>query len=95
MGKDSFLGIYSSVYFLEFAMTQNDEKQNGKDFNPWRSMAIAAGAGFSMLACIGIGVWLGVSCDGYFHTSPWGLVFFSFLGGACGLCSIIKQMLEK
>lgn len=76
-------------------MKHEDKKKNGADFNPWRSLAIATGAGFSMLISIGVGVWLGVLCDDYFHISPFGLVIFSFLGGVAGLWSIIRQMLEK
>lgn len=76
-------------------MKEDNKKKNGADFDPWRSLAIATGAGFSMLVSIGIGVWLGVMCDDYFDTRPYGLIFFSFLGAAAGLWSIIKQMLEK
>ena len=42
---------------------KEEKKQNG--FDPWRSVAVASGAGFSLLTCMGIGVWSGIKCDEY------------------------------
>lgn len=87
---------FPCVYYLESVMKREDKgkkKQNG--FDPWRSVAVASGAGFSLLTCMGIGVWSGIKCDEYFGTYPYGLIFLSLLGAVAGLWSVIRQMLEK
>ncbi len=71
----------------------NRDKQS--DFNPLRSVAVASGAGLTMLTCIGLCVYAGLRCDEYFGTSPWGLAAFSLLGAVSGIYSVIKQMLRK
>lgn len=48
-----------------------------------------------MLTCIGLGVYAGLQCDDYFGTSPWGLIFWSVIGGISGVYSVIKQMLGR
>lgn len=83
-----------TVMYLESVMKQEDKKKkNG--FDPLHSIAVASGAGFSLLTCIGLGVWGGAKCDDYFGTYPYGLIFLSLLGAVTGLWSIIRQMLEK
>lgn len=71
------------------------DKRKDKEFNPLHSIAVASGAGISILTCIGLGVWLGLKCDEHFGTYPFGLIGLSLLGAATGLWSIIRQMLEK
>ena len=65
------------------------------EFNPWRCIAAASGAGITLLVCIGVGVFLGVLCDRYFGTEPFGLIFLSLLGGVAGMWSIARQMMGK
>lgn len=76
-------------------MNQADKKKTDSDWNPLRSIAVASGAGLTMLTCIGLGVYAGLQCDDYFGTSPWGLIFWSFIGGLSGVYSVIKQMLGR
>lgn len=59
------------------------------------AVAVASGAGFSLLSCIAVGVWLGLKCDEYLGTSPFGLIFFSLLGAVSGLYSVVRQMMGK
>ncbi len=71
------------------------EHQKTDDWNPLRSVAIASGAGITMLVSIGVGVWMGLKVDEYLGTNPWGLILLSILGAASGLWSVIKQILGK
>ena len=73
---------------------EEQEKKKG-GFNPIRSIAVASGAGISLLTCIGLGVWGGLKCDEYLGTYPFGLIGLSLLGAVTGVWSIIRQMLEK
>ncbi len=70
-------------------------KSKDSDFDPLRSLAVASGAGLSMLTCIGLCVYAGLKCDEYFGTSPYGLMIFSVIGGVTGVWSVIKQILGK
>lgn len=76
-------------------MNQADKTKKDSDWNPLRSIAVASGAGLTMLTCIGLGVYAGLQCDDYLGTSPWGLIFWSFIGGISGVYSVIKQMLGR
>lgn len=71
------------------------EKVDTDDWNPLRSVAIASGAGMTILVSIGVGVWMGLKVDEYLGTYPWGLIVLSILGAASGLWSVIKQILGK
>ena len=42
----------------------------------------------SIIACIAVGIFLGWLLDRFFDTSPWMLMFFSFLGVAAAFKSI-------
>lgn len=46
----------------------------------FRAMGLVTQIGFTMAACIGIGVLLGMFLDGRLGTSPWLLLIFSLLG---------------
>jgi len=70
------------------------KKKTSSDWNPRHSAAVAAGAGTTILCMIALGVWCGLKCDEYFGTDPYGLAFFSILGGVTGLWSVIRKMLE-
>lgn len=74
-----------------------DKERRKKDrgFEPVHSIAVASGAGFTLLSCIGLGIWGGLRCDAYFGTEPFALIFLSLLGAVTGLWSIIKQMIGK
>lgn len=72
-----------------------EEKKPKDDWNPLRSVAIASGAGMTILVSIGVGVWMGLKIDEYLGTYPWGLILLSILGAASGLWSVIKQILGK
>lgn len=73
----------------------NKGKKPADDWNPLRSIAIASGAGMTILVSVGIGLWIGLKVDEYMGTHPFGLILFSIVGAASGLYSVIKQILGK
>jgi ATP synthase protein I len=44
----------------------------------------------TIIACVAIGVFLGIWLDGLLNTSPWLLLVFSFLGMGAAFKSIIE-----
>ena len=70
-----------------------DKRKDRKadDFDPLHSIAVASGAGLT----IGIGLWLGMKCDEYLGTTPFGIIILSILGAISGMYSVIKQILGK
>ncbi|HJI73230.1 MAG TPA: AtpZ/AtpI family protein [Veillonellaceae bacterium] len=78
-------------------MDEKPKKKNKpvSDFDALHSIAVATGAGFTLLSSIGVGVWLGLKCDEYFGTKPFRLIVLSIVGAASGLWSVVKQMLGK
>jgi ATP synthase protein I len=74
---------------------KHEKKEIHTDFDPLHSVAVASGAGFTLLSCIGVGVWLGLKADEYLGTEPWGLVCLSVLGAVSGLWSLVKQLMGK
>ena len=71
------------------------KKAPADDFNPLHSIAVASGAGLTILVSIGIGIWLGIKFDEFLGTSPFGIIVFSIIGAVSGLYSVIKQILGK
>lgn len=65
------------------------------DFNPLHRIAVVSGAGMTLLTCIGVGVYCGLKIDEYAGCSPYGLMIMSVMGGAAGLWSVIRKMLER
>ena len=51
-------------------MDEKPKKKNKpvSDFDALHSIAVATGAGFTLLSSIGVGVWRGLKCDEYFGT---------------------------
>ncbi len=74
---------------------ENKGKKPADDWNPLRSIAIASGAGMTILVSVGLGLWLGIQADEYLGTNPWGMIGLSLLGAASGMYSVIKQILGK
>ena len=62
-------------------MDEKPKKKNKpvSDFDALHSIAVATGAGFTLLSSIGVGVWLGLKCDKYFGTKPFGLIVLSIV----------------
>jgi len=57
------------------------------------TMVTEAGSlGISLTACILAGVFAGRYVDMYLDTSPWGIMFFSFLGVIAGFWTLYKRM---
>lgn len=73
----------------------NKGNKPADDWNPLRSIAIASGAGMTILVSVGLGLWMGIRVDEYFGTDPWGMIGLSILGAASGMYSVIKQILGK
>ncbi len=74
---------------------ENKGKKPADDWNPLRSIAVASGAGMTILVSVGLGLWMGIRADEYLGTDPWGMICLSILGAASGLYSVIKQILGK
>ena len=74
---------------------RKDSKKAPDDFDPLHSIAVASGAGITLLCSIGIGLWLGMKCDEYLGTTPFGIIILSILGAISGMYSVIKQILGK
>ncbi|MGN0954001.1 AtpZ/AtpI family protein [Dialister sp.] len=74
---------------------RKDRKKGPDDFDPLHSIAVASGAGLTILVSIGVGLWLGLKCDEYLGTSPLGVILLSILGAMSGMYSVIKQILGK
>ncbi|MCL2508865.1 MAG: AtpZ/AtpI family protein [Oscillospiraceae bacterium] len=55
-----------------------------------RALSFASQIGFTIVACVFIGVFLGKYLDGLFGTSPWLLLVFSLLGAAAAFRSIFS-----
>lgn len=60
-----------------------------------KAVAVASSAGFTLLGCICLGVFIGIFVDSFFYVHPWGLVVFSLLGGFTGFWALYKQVLGK
>lgn len=58
-------------------MPQNKKKQRTKIL---RALSFFSQIAFTIVACVGIGVFLGRFLDNVLHTSPWLLLIFSLLG---------------
>lgn len=67
----------------------------GNKYDWIRALGIAAGAGMTLLCMILFGLYLGYLVDDHFGTAYWGLMIGGFLGGACGLWTIVKQLVGK
>ena len=65
------------------------------DWNPMHGIAVASGAGVTILISIALGVWMGLKCDEFFDSSPFGTIFLSVMGALSGLYSVIKQIVGK
>ena len=73
-------------------MNQKD-KQPG-DENNLRSLGNYLGLGMQLAATVGVMVWLGYWLDNKFHTSPWLILIFSFLGIISGLYNFLKTVIQ-
>ena len=63
-------------------MPQNSKKERNEVI---RAISFLSQIGFTVTACVLIGVLLGRLLDGFFNTSPWLLLFFAFLGAAAAI----------
>ena len=74
-----------------------DKRKDRKadDFDTLHSIAVASGAGLTILCSIGIGLWLGMKCDEYLGTTPFGIIILSILGTITKKKTVIKQILGK
>ena len=77
--------VFHDMHMPEMAMKNaGGQGDKGKEFNPMRSIAVAGGAGMTLLSCIGLGIWGGLKCDEYLGTYPFGLIGLSLLGALFG-----------
>jgi F0F1-type ATP synthase assembly protein I len=52
------------------------------------SLAMVSGMGISVALAIAIGVWIGLTLDGWLGTKPWFFFIFLFIGIAAGFKNI-------
>ena len=52
-----------------------EQGDKGKEFNPMRSIAVAGGAGMTLLSCIGLGIWADLSV-----MNTWGRILSALSG---------------
>jgi ATP synthase protein I len=60
-----------------------------------RALTFFSQISVTIVACVAIGVFLGKFLDGFFGTSPWLLLVFSFLGMAAAFKSIFDVAQKK
>ena len=63
-----------------------DNRGMGKEF--MRAFAVLTQIGITIIACIGLGIFLGWLLDRLLGTSPWLILVFTFLGIAAAFKSI-------
>ena len=82
-------------------MTSNDEKkeqptpaeQQAAGFS--RQFAMAMELPFVIVAAIGVGGLLGFFLDRWFHTKPYLMLIFGFLGFFGGLRDVLRRVSDK
>jgi ATP synthase protein I len=65
------------------------------DFRPLHSIAVASGAGMTMVVSIGVGIWLGKKIDEFLGTFPIGTIIMALIGALSGILSVIKGILNE
>lgn len=69
----------------DFGPKAKEDEKAKKKLNIFRALGVFTNLGFSMMACILIGVFAGKYIDGFLGTSPIFLLIFSLLGGAASI----------
>lgn len=70
---------------------QGGPDQDGASGRPSMSgSGFALRAGIEMVACLGVGVGLGLLLDDWLGTRPWLLALFFVLGGAAGVMTVMR-----
>ena len=59
------------------------------------ALLMSSQIGFTMAACIFVGVFSGLYLDKFFKTAPWLLLLFSLLGAAAAFWSIFRLSTKK
>ncbi|MCZ2328447.1 AtpZ/AtpI family protein [Bartonella sp. F02] len=72
------------------ALKKTETKEEGKEQQKKMARAIELSSEF--LASIVVGIVLGLGVDKLADSSPWGLIFFLFLGFAAGVLSILRSV---
>lgn len=66
--------------------------ENSMDKEMMKALATAAGAGITMLSCIGGFVWIGYEIDRYFHSEPTCMFILGIIGATTGMYMMYKQV---
>lgn len=74
---------------------QDNEKKPPKNNQTAKALANFSQVGVTMAASVLIGVFLGKYLDGFFHTSPWLLLLFSFFGVGAAIKSLFNGTNEE
>jgi F0F1-type ATP synthase assembly protein I len=60
------------------------QRNNRERITLLRAMGVVSACGLDVAVCILIGVWLGLTADEHFHSTPWGLLIGLFVGLGAG-----------
>ncbi|MDU5915736.1 MAG: AtpZ/AtpI family protein [Negativicoccus succinicivorans] len=66
-----------------------------QEFNWRRALAIATGAGMTLLCTILFGLYLGYLLDKHVGTAPFGLLAGGVMGALAGLLTLVRDMIRK
>lgn len=77
-------------------MNNKDKKETKSvsQSSPWSALATASSAGFTVLASLAGGTWLGWKVDAILATSPVGLFAGGVIGGIVGFYLLYKQFTQ-
>jgi len=57
----------------------------------FRAMSLITSLGFSMVGCVGLGIFLGWVLDRWLGTSPWLILVFTFLGAVAAFKTMYEM----
>lgn len=61
----------------------------------WHAVSTATTAGFTLVFCIGVGVYLGLVVDRLIGNTVWGLFIGGIGGGILGLYAVLQKMVGR
>ena len=86
-------GLTVTAVCGQWIMPKNKDKNHRKEL--LRGLYMISQIGFTITACVIVGVLLGRFLDSVFGTSPWLLLIFSLLGAGAGFKAIYELVKNK
>lgn len=59
------------------------------------AISAASGTGFTLLGCIGLGIFLGHLVEIWLDVGPWGMAVGGIIGALAGFYSIFRQIADS